>query len=278
MILHLTDPHFGAERPPVADALIELARARRPELIVLSGDITQRARPAQFGAARAFMDALCAACGLDPARDVLVIPGNHDIPLFHLPLRLFDPYGRYAQAFRGPLDPLIRRQAVWLIGVNTTRPWRHKHGEVSRAQIERVAARLHAAPNGALRVVVTHQPVFVVEADDRKDLLRGHRAAARAWAAAGADLLLSGHIHQSFVAPLPYPLGDTWTVQTGTAVSDRIRERVPNSVHVIGLGNAEAGVRAVVERWDWDGQAFAHIGSTDIPRRTPAPPPVLGAI
>ena len=217
MILHITDTHFGAERPEVVRGLIELAREQRPSLVVLSGDVTQRARRAQFDAARAFVDELCAACGIDAQRDVLIIPGNHDIPLFNLPLRVLDPYGPYVRAFGKRLEPLIRRPDVWLIGVNTTRPWRHKHGELSSAQIERVAARLRAAPAGALRVVVTHQPLMVVEREDRRDLVRGHAAAIRAWAGAGADLFLSGHTHQSFVAPVLGAKRRAWVVQTGTS-------------------------------------------------------------
>jgi 3',5'-cyclic AMP phosphodiesterase CpdA len=265
MILHITDTHFGAERPEVVRGLIELAREQRPSLVVLSGDVTQRARRAQFDAARAFVDELCAACGIDAQRDVLIIPGNHDIPLFNLPLRLLDPYGHYVRAFGTRLEPLIRRPDVWLIGVNTTRPWRHKHGELSSAQIERVAARLRAAPAGALRVVVTHQPLMVVEREDRRDLVRGHAAAIRAWAGAGADLFLSGHTHQSFVAPVLGAKRRAWVVQTGTAVSSRVREHVPNSVHLIEWAGDASRHGWTVERWDWAGERFATVARTVIP-------------
>ena len=265
MILHITDTHFGAERPEVVRGLIELARAQRPSLVVLSGDVTQRARRAQFDAARAFVDELCAACGIDAQRDVLIIPGNHDIPLFNLPLRVLDPYGPYVRAFGKRLEPLIRRPDVWLIGVNTTRPWRHKHGELSSAQIERVAARLRAAPAGALRVVVTHQPLMVVEREDRRDLVRGHAAAIRAWAGAGADLFLSGHTHQSFVAPVLGAKRRAWVVQTGTAVSSRFREHVPNSVHLIEWAGDASRHGWTVERLDWAGERFATVARTVIP-------------
>ena len=265
MILHITDTHFGAERPEVVRGLIELAREQRPSLVVLSGDVTQRARRAQFDVARAFMDELCAACGIDAQRDVLIIPGNHDIPLFNLPLRLLDPYGHYVRAFGTRLEPLIRRPDVWLIGVNTTRPWRHKHGELSSAQIERVAARLRAAPAGALRVVVTHQPLMVVEREDRRDLVRGHAAAIRAWAGAGADLFLSGHTHQSFVAPVLGAKRRAWVVQTGTAVSSRVREHVPNSVHLIEWAGDASRHGWTVERLDWAGERFATVARTVIP-------------
>ena len=269
MILHITDTHFGAERPQVVHGLIDWARQHRPRLVVLSGDITQRARAAQFAAARLFLQQLCAASGIDRARDVLLLPGNHDIPLFNLLARVVDPYGGYARFAAMGLNPLIRRDDVWLIGVNTTRPWRHKHGEISGAQIERVAARLHAAPAGALRVVVTHQPLWVVERDDYPDRVRNHRAAVNAWCAAGADLLLAGHIHQSFVAPLPGATDGTWVVQTGTAVSHRIREQVPNTFHVIEPQPAQAGQRARVTRWDWQGEAFGRIADAVIPPGRP---------
>ena len=198
------------------------------------------------------MDELCAACGIDAQRDVLIIPGNHDIPLFNLPLRVLDPYGPYVRAFGKRLEPLIRRPDVWLIGVNTTRPWRHKHGELSSAQIERVAARLRAAPDDALRVVVTHQPLMVIERDDRRDLVRGYKAAVETWVAAGADIFLSGHTHQSFVAPLLGSARQAWVVQTGTAVSCRIREQVPNSVHLLSRNVVPSG-GLVMGRFDWDG-------------------------
>lgn len=267
MILHITDTHFGTERPEVVRGLIELAREQRPSLVVLSGDVTQRARPEQFEAARIFVNELCAACDIDPQRDVLIVPGNHDIPLFNLPLRVVDPYGAYVRAFGPRLEPMIRRPDVWLIGVNTTRPWRHKHGEVSSAQIERVAARLRAAPADALKVVVTHQPLMVIERDDRRDLVRGHKAALRAWVAAGADVFLSGHTHQSFVAQLLDMAHQAWVIQTGTAVSLRTRERVPNSVHLVRWNDQDGGRRVVVERWDCACHRFDLVAEARLPTR-----------
>lgn len=174
---------------------------------------------------RAFVDELCAACGIVAQRDVLIIPGNHDIPLFNLPLRVLDPYGPYVRAFGKRLEPLIRRPDVWLIGVNTTRPWRHKHGELSSAQIERVAARLRAAPAG--RAARGGDAPAVVRGRARRSGEPRARTpfGMRVWATAGADLLLGGHIHQSFVAPLTAPMGGCWVVQTGTAVSSCARAR-----------------------------------------------------
>src|SRR5690606_31580206 len=141
-LLHLSDLHFGTEDPEVAAALLQLAREQQPDLCLLSGDITQRARRAQFAAARAFVQQLPAP--------VLAVPGNHDLPLFNLPLRLLNPYGNYRRAFGPSLEPQLERDDLLLIGVNSTRPARHKDGEVSAAQIERVAARLRQARPGQL--------------------------------------------------------------------------------------------------------------------------------
>jgi 3',5'-cyclic AMP phosphodiesterase CpdA len=257
VLLQISDTHFGTEQLPVVEALLALAERQRPDVCVLSGDITQRARPAQFRAAKVFVDRLGAP--------VLAIPGNHDIPLFDLRARLTRPYARYAVAFGTDLEPVHASPDLLVIGVNTTRAWRHKNGEVSAAQIDRVARRLSAASPGQLRVVVVHQPAAVTEARDRSDLLRGHAAALRAWSAAGADLVLGGHIH------LPYTLAQhglarrLWVVQAGTAVSSRTRPGVPNSVHILRWGaasdaraagvqtGAEAGEYCLIEQWD-----FAH--------------------
>lgn len=255
VLLQISDTHFGTEQPQVVEALLALAALQRPELVVLSGDITQRARPAQFRAAKAFVERLGAP--------VLAIPGNHDIPLFDLWARLTRPYARYAKVFGADLEPVHSSPDLLLVGVNTTRAWRHKNGEVSATQIDRVAQQLGAATPRQLRVVVVHQPVAVTAASDRPDLLRGHPVALRAWSAAGADLVLGGHIH------LPYTLAPQglarrlWVVQAGTAVSSRTRPGVPNSVHILRWGEAsgargdeaptgaEAPAICLIEQWDF---------------------------
>lgn len=178
VLLQISDTHFGTEQPQVVEALVALSARQQPDLVVLSGDITQRARPAQFRAAKAFVERLGAP--------VLAIPGNHDIALFDLWARLTRPYARYAKAFGTELEPVHASQDWLVVGVNTIRPWRHKNGEVSAAQIDRVAKLLSAASPAQLRVVVVHQPLAVTEARDRTNLLRGHGDAVRAWAAAGA--------------------------------------------------------------------------------------------
>lgn len=249
VLVHLSDTHFGTERPAVVDALVRWVHALGPDLLVLSGDVTQRARAAQFAAARAFVDRLRV-----PAR--VVVPGNHDVPLFDLPRRLLAPYARFERAFGAPPET-CHDDAAWRVAsVKTTRRWRHVHGEVSAAQAERVARRLAGAGPGQLRVVVTHQPAHVIRPQDAHTRLRGAPAALRRWAAAGADLVLGGHIHLPYVAPLHDALPGLprrlWIVQAGTAVSHRVRPEAGNSVNLVRWSPPPpGGPRAcVVERWD----------------------------
>lgn len=241
LLLQVSDPHFGTERPAVVEDLVRLAQGLRPDVLLLSGDITQRATRAQFAAARAFVDRL-------QVPHCLAVPGNHDIPLFHLPLRLLQPYARYRAAFGDELEPRLETDDLLLLAVNTTRWWRHEDGQLSAAQVDRVAGQLAQARPGQRRVVMVHQPLAVTRPEDGKNLLHGHAAALQAWSAAGVDLIIGGHIHLPFVLPLA---GGGWAVQAGTAVSHRVRDGAGNSVNVIRI-DATASPRAVVERWDHD--------------------------
>ena len=248
LLIQISDPHFGTEQAPVVEALVRLVRAQSPGLVVLSGDITQRARRRQFRAARGFIDRLGA-----PA--LLAIPGNHDIPLLNAASRLFRPYANYRRAFGADLEPVFESDRLLAIAVNTTRRYRHANGEVSKAQIERVARRLERATEAQLRLVIVHQPVAVTRPEDEVNQLRGHARAVRRWAAAGVDLIMGGHIHLPFVcalreryADLPRP---AWAVQAGTAVSRRLRNGFANSVNLIRYGGPEPFRRCTIERWDF---------------------------
>lgn len=263
VLLQISDPHFGTEQAPVVAALEALAAAQRPDLLVLSGDITQRARPAQFGAARALMDRLGAP--------LLAVPGNHDIPLWNLWARLHHPYARHCAAFGDTLEPVFASAELLVIGVNTTRAYRHKDGELSTGQIDRVARLLSRASAQQLRVVVVHQPIAVVRDRDETNRLHGHAAAQQAWAAAGADLVLGGHIHLPYVAALPGLARPMWAVQAGTAVSSRVRSGVPNSVNLLRWSAAANGGNCLVEQWDFAATSgcFVCAKTTPIPIERP---------
>ena len=243
LLMQVSDTHFGTEQPAVVEALAALARQQQPDVLVLSGDITQRARPAQFRAARAFADRLAAP--------LLAVPGNHDIPLLDLWTRLRRPYHRYVGAFGADLEPVHRSPELMVVCVNTTRAWRHKHGEISGRQVDHVARLLEGAESTQLRVVVVHQPVAVTRAEDLSNRLRGHEAALDRWAAAGVDLVMGGHIHLPYVMPLQGLARPLWAVQAGTAVSSRVREGVPNSVNLLRWGADSAPGCCRIEQWDY---------------------------
>ncbi|HZY18175.1 MAG TPA: metallophosphoesterase [Ramlibacter sp.] len=254
LLIHISDTHFGTEKPPVVAALVALARERRPDVLVFSGDVTQRARQSEFAAAADF----CRELGI--AR-MLALPGNHDIPLFDVVGRLFRPYAGYLEAFGPRLEPFVETQDLFVVGVNTTRPNRHKNGVVSAEQVARVSSQLRQARRGQLRIVVTHQPAAVSRPEDEHDRLRGAGPALQAWSVAGADLVLGGHIHLPYVLDLatgPQAVArPMWCVQAGTAVSERVRHGTCNSVNLIEWSTPRAGEprRCAVERWDYSAKA-----------------------
>jgi 3',5'-cyclic AMP phosphodiesterase CpdA len=263
VLLQISDTHFGTEQMPVMSALLQLHAQLQPDVVVVSGDITQRAHRLQFRAAQQFFAQL-------GARKLLVIPGNHDIPLFNVALRVLAPYANYSRAFGRDLQPEFESADLLVICINTTRAQRHTVGEVSAQQIAEVAQRLATANPAQLRVVVTHQPVHVITVADKRNVLRGHQAAIEAWAEAGADIILGGHIHLPYVRalhPLPAtPARTLWAVQAGTALSTRIRNGKPNSVNVVHYKSEHDKRDCSVEQWDFDmrSRTFCSVLSTPL--------------
>lgn len=263
VVLHVSDTHFGTEQPAVVEALLRLAHDQSPDMVVFSGDITQRARWNQFRAARQFVDGLAVA-------DTLVLPGNHDIPLFNIVARLLAPYANHQRVFGAELEPECASADLLIIGVNTTRPSRHKDGEISAEQIARVSRRLQSAHHDQLRIVVTHQPVHVTRPEDETNVLHGSREAVYAWAGAGVDLILGGHIHLPYVRPLRERFVDlprtVWAVQAGTAVSSRVRDGAPNSIHLIRYTRTARPRHCIVEQWDHQAtaQRFVCVNRADL--------------
>lgn len=241
-IAHISDPHFGTEDAPVCAALRDSLLTAAPDLVVLSGDITQRARREQFRAARAFVDSLAPL-------PVLALPGNHDLPLFDLLTRFTDPYGGYHRHFCATRSPLWQDAGALVVGVDSTRALRHKHGELTPTLVASVAARL-ASAGARFRVVVLHHPLAVVEDSDRRNRVRGADAALAAWTAAGADLFLGGHIHLPYCVAVGPQDRRAVLLQAGTAVSTRRRGGRPNSYHLVHLETA-ATRRMEIEQRDY---------------------------
>lgn len=242
-LAHISDPHFGSEDAPVCAALRASLVAAAPDLVVLSGDITQRARPAQFRAAQAFVARLAPL-------PVLALPGNHDLPLFDLLTRFTDPYREFRRHFGVDRAPQWQGEDTVVIGVDSTRVLRHKHGALPPARVAEVAQRL-VAVDATFRIVALHHPLAVVTASDRRNRVGNAEAALDAWTAAGADLFLGGHIHLPYCVGVGPPTCRAVLLQAGTAVSTRRRGGQPNSYHLVHLA-AGAPRTLRIEQRDYD--------------------------
>lgn len=254
----LGDPHFGTEDPPVVEALLRDLRDPAPDVVILAGDLTQRARSAEFAAARAFIDRL-------PGR-TLAIPGNHDLPLFDVARRLFAPYARFRRYISRELEPTLALGAVTVLGVDATRRTRHKHGVLDREHVREVAERLRAVRT-PFRVVVVHQPLAAAVAEDEHNVARGSEDAIAAWTAVGADLIVGGHVHRGYSLRVGEQRGAI-LAQTGTATSVR-RRGTPNSYYRIELSIDADDARSMrLARRDYDARSGGF--TTSAPERARA--------
>jgi 3',5'-cyclic AMP phosphodiesterase CpdA len=242
-IAHISDTHFGTEELPVCEALRSDLLRQGPDLVVLTGDITQRARSSQFRAARDFLD------GLAPI-PVLALPGNHDLPLFDLLTRFTAPYRLYRRHIGPNLSPAWQNSLAAVVGVNSTRILRHKNGELSPALIREVAKRLAALPQ-AFKIVALHHPLAIVEPADIPNRARGAEEALAAWTGAGADLFLGGHIHLPYCIPAGAASRKAVVLQAGTALSWRRRGRQANSYNLIRF-DVRGERRMAIEQRDYD--------------------------
>ncbi|MBC2836908.1 metallophosphoesterase family protein [Paragemmobacter straminiformis] len=223
VIVHLSDPHFGAERPDLVEPLLAAVARLAPDLVVLSGDLTQRARSGQYAAAMR----LLAGC----RAPVLVVPGNHDVPLWNIGLRLVDPWRRWRRAVGPELGPLFVNDAMLVLGLNTADPMAWKNGRIGAVQLQRVA-EVCATAGARRRVLVLHHPLQGPPSEP--PALRGAAAAIPALVDAGVDMVLSGHLHSTYATPLAAAPG-ILSVQAGTCLSHRVR----------GDGNAFNSLRLV---------------------------------
>lgn len=249
-LLHLSDLHFGRVDPALLDPLLATAREVAPDLIVVSGDLTQRARRSEFIAARAFLDAL--------PGPKLVVPGNHDVPLYNLFARFFQGLDRYQRHISADVEPFHTDDTIAVLGINTARSLARAGGRVSPRQIECIRSRMCGLGGGVVKVVVTHHPFDLPENSAHGDVVGRARQAMRAIAGCGVDVILSGHLHQIHTGHSAerFEVGghSTLIIQAGTATSTRERgER--NSFNVLRLTRQRIQVERRV--WHPDSKAFA---------------------
>jgi 3',5'-cyclic AMP phosphodiesterase CpdA len=187
-LIHVSDLHVGAhEQPAVTAQLQALVERTEPALIVATGDLTHRGRPAQHEQAAAFLRSL--------GRPVIAVPGNHDIP-YTFPARFTHPWREFERQWRSA-EPLHSADGLYVVGVNSVRPWRHQSGGLAADGLDRAAERLSAAPDGALRVVCLHHQLANAPWRTRKRPLARRGRVLTKLAAAGAEVVLSGHVHQA---------------------------------------------------------------------------------
>ncbi len=241
-LVHLSDLHFGTEESHVLADLEQAITTISPDLVIVSGDLTQRARVHEFRAAHDFLQRLPAAS--------LVVPGNHDIPLYNPLARALWPFRRYSSTF-GKVSGISTRAAPMnVIGINTARPERHASGRISARQSRLVVDFAHQSSATDITVVVLHHPLIVENPKDSVASVEHGRSALNQWRKAGVDLILSGHVHHPFLicASVSHPR-PPWMLNAGTAISHRRRHGISNSFNVIECP-AEATRRLSIERWD----------------------------
>ncbi|MCP3961821.1 MAG: metallophosphoesterase [bacterium] len=263
-ILHISDVHFGPpHRPEASDGVVTLVERRRPDLVVISGDLTQRARPEQFREARAFVDRL--------AVPSLTVPGNHDVPMYRFWERLLTPFGAFRRHFATDLEPTYEDDEMLVVGVNTAFNWTIKDGRVTASGLRRLQRLLERGADSRARIVVAHHQLVPPPRFDSQRVLRGAHRMVDLLADAGVELVLSGHLHQSWIGTTEayYPSGrrPVLLLHSGTSTSSRGRgsERGRNTCNWIRLDDGEIEISNF--GWDAEGDRFLERSRHRFPRR-----------
>ena len=241
-IVHLSDLHFGRVNPALVDPLIKGIGEIEPNVVAISGDLTQRARSYQFKQASAFLDAL--------PKPQIVVPGNHDVPLHNVFARFFQPLTKYKRYITDDLQPTYEDEEVVIVGVNTARSLVVKGGRINESQVSRLREKFCSFGSGIVKVLVTHHPFDLPEGHDERDLVGRARMAMTGLAECGADLFLAGHLHISHTGHTKrYNIQghSALVVQAGTATSTRERGEA-NSFNVVRVSFPAI----TVERLTWN--------------------------
>jgi len=241
-LVHLSDIHFGRVDAAIIKPLIELVADIKPAVVAVSGDLTQRARSEQFKEARAFLDQL--------PKPQIVVPGNHDVPLYNVFARFVQPLDKYRRHITTDLEPFYSDAEVAILGINTARSLTFKGGRVNEKQVAVMRKKLCPFDKKVVKIIVTHHPFDLPEGYHDSELVGRAQMAMKTLADCGADVFLSGHLHVSHTGHTAkrYKIGDhsALVVQAGTATSTRGRGEA-NSFNVIRISYPNISV----ERLEW---------------------------
>lgn len=250
-LIHLSDLHFGAHDPQLVEAVEIRVNESKPDLVIVSGDLTQRARTEQFQEACRFLERL-----RDAGHEVLAVPGNHDVPLYDVLRRFLSPLTRYMRYIDDTLCPLQEIPGATVLGINTARSLTFKDGRISHDQMEFIRETFARTDPNTTRIVVTHHPLFALPVGSKVARAVGRsELALDAIGDAGVDMLLAGHHHESSIhnaRDLVTRAGPALVVQAGTATSTRVRDE---SQAFNRIDIEEPSVTVTVECWN--GTEFA---------------------
>jgi 3',5'-cyclic AMP phosphodiesterase CpdA len=228
-LVHLSDVHFGQVDYAVVEKLTTVINEIKPHLVIVSGDLTQRARSHQFIEARAFLDSL--------PKPQIVVPGNHDVPMYNVFARFFSPLEKYKKYITENLQPFYKDEEIAVIGINTARSFTIKDGRINEEQVGEIRANMCDLSDTMLKIVVTHHPFDLPAGFEEDDIVDNADEAMPQIADCGADVFLSGHLHVSHISHTAerYKLDSgrsALVIQAGTATSTRGRGEA-NSFNVI---------------------------------------------
>ena len=247
-LVHLSDLHFGAHDENLVEAVEWKIDQLKPDLVVISGDFTQRATTEQFKEACRFLEGL-----RERGHEVLGVPGNHDVPLYDVLRRFLSPLTRYRRFIDDELCPFHQLDGAAVLGINTARSLTFKEGRINEEQVEFIRDTFSRTPTEAVRILVTHHPLFALTVGDEAQRAIGrHELALDAIEEAGVDMLLAGHMHHASshdAGDLVTRAGGTLVVQAGTATSIRMREQ-ERSFNTIDI--ADGCVTITVNAWKRD--------------------------
>ena len=260
-IAHLSDIHFGANDPNIVAATIDWLTEKRPDLVIISGDLTQRAREKQFQDAADYLGAL-----RQNGLPLLVIPGNHDVPLYDVFRRFASPLGRYKRYIAHDLCPWVETDEVAVLGINTARSLTIKDGRINEQQMQLIRQRFNNVTPDKTRILVTHHPLFALPIGRGNELGEAagrHQDALQAINDAGIHISLAGHFHRTYAEAarkMVAAAGPTLVIQAGTATPTRLRNQEPQSFNWL---HVQPGNQMELQVIVWNGDEFrraSHVG------------------